>query len=70
MLELIFNPVLCRDSDLNYGKKLAELVDNKLARHYDLDDNSKKKVRAVECLQQPHMTAYLSNMASFFLGKK
>ncbi|RXN07748.1 syntaxin-binding 3-like isoform X1 [Labeo rohita] len=32
-----------KDSDLNYGKKLAELVDNKLARHYDLDDNSKKK---------------------------
>uniref|UniRef100_A0A8C1QCG5 Syntaxin binding protein 3 n=1 Tax=Cyprinus carpio TaxID=7962 RepID=A0A8C1QCG5_CYPCA len=25
------------------GNKLAELVDNKLARHYELDDNSKKK---------------------------
>uniref|UniRef100_A0A673MT58 Syntaxin-binding protein 3-like n=1 Tax=Sinocyclocheilus rhinocerous TaxID=307959 RepID=A0A673MT58_9TELE len=32
-----------KDPNLNYGKKLAELVDNKLARHYELDDNSKKK---------------------------
>ncbi|XP_016340061.1 syntaxin-binding protein 3-like isoform X1 [Sinocyclocheilus anshuiensis] len=32
-----------KDLNLNYGKKLAELVDNKLARHYELDDNSKKK---------------------------
>uniref|UniRef100_A0A8C0Y8R9 Syntaxin binding protein 3 n=2 Tax=Cyprinus carpio TaxID=7962 RepID=A0A8C0Y8R9_CYPCA len=31
----------CRDSA--NGNKLAELVDNKLARHYELDDNSKKK---------------------------
>lgn len=38
--------VLCRDSALGYGKQLAELVDNKLARHYELDDNSKNKVRA------------------------
>uniref|UniRef100_A0A8C2D8Y1 Syntaxin binding protein 3 n=1 Tax=Cyprinus carpio TaxID=7962 RepID=A0A8C2D8Y1_CYPCA len=29
--------------NLNYGKKLAELVDNKLARHYELDDNPNKK---------------------------
>ncbi|XP_043080842.1 syntaxin-binding protein 3 isoform X4 [Puntigrus tetrazona] len=27
----------------NCGKTLAELVDNKLARHYELDENSKKK---------------------------
>ncbi len=52
MLEWIFNlrfcnafSVLCRDPNLDYGKKLAELVDNKLARHYELDDISKKKVR-------------------------
>uniref|UniRef100_A0A673I9T1 Syntaxin-binding protein 3-like n=1 Tax=Sinocyclocheilus rhinocerous TaxID=307959 RepID=A0A673I9T1_9TELE len=32
-----------QDSALDYGNKLAELVDNKLARHYELDDNSKKK---------------------------
>uniref|UniRef100_A0A672TC15 Syntaxin-binding protein 3-like n=1 Tax=Sinocyclocheilus grahami TaxID=75366 RepID=A0A672TC15_SINGR len=32
-----------KDSALDYGNKLAELVDNKLARHYELDDNSKKK---------------------------
>lgn len=27
------------------AKTLAELVDNKLARHYELDDSSIKKVR-------------------------
>ncbi|TRZ00550.1 hypothetical protein DNTS_008544 [Danionella cerebrum] len=32
-----------KDTAHDYGKKLAELVDNKLARHYDMDDNSKKK---------------------------
>ncbi|XP_051947863.1 syntaxin-binding protein 3-like [Xyrauchen texanus] len=32
-----------KDSALDYAKKLAEVVDNKLARHYELDDNSKKK---------------------------
>ena len=26
------------------AKALAELVDNKLARHYELDDSGKKKV--------------------------
>lgn len=34
----------CRDSVKDYAKLLAELVDNKLARHYELDDSSKKKV--------------------------
>ncbi|XP_067227154.1 syntaxin-binding protein 3 isoform X1 [Chanodichthys erythropterus] len=32
-----------KDSALGYGKQLAELVDNKLARHYELDDISKNK---------------------------
>uniref|UniRef100_A0AAR2M109 Syntaxin binding protein 3 n=1 Tax=Pygocentrus nattereri TaxID=42514 RepID=A0AAR2M109_PYGNA len=32
-----------KDSTLDYAKILAELVDNKLARHYELDDNGKKK---------------------------
>ncbi|ROL53987.1 Syntaxin-binding protein 3 [Anabarilius grahami] len=32
-----------KDSALGYGKQLAELVDNKLVRHYELDDNSKNK---------------------------
>ncbi len=47
MLEWRFNlfSVLCREANLDYGKKLAELVDNKLARYYELDDDSKKKVR-------------------------
>lgn len=27
------------------AKTLAELVDNKLAKHYELDDSAKKKVR-------------------------
>lgn len=27
------------------AKVLAELVDSKLVRHYDLDDSGKKKVR-------------------------
>lgn len=29
------------------AKTLAELVDNKLARHYELDDSGTKKVRSV-----------------------
>ncbi|KAI5609208.1 syntaxin-binding protein 3 [Silurus asotus] len=32
-----------KDSGLDYAKMLAELVDQKLARHYELDDDSKKK---------------------------
>ncbi|KAL1249580.1 hypothetical protein QQF64_020585, partial [Cirrhinus molitorella] len=32
-----------QDSKFHYGMKLAELVDHKLERHYELDDNSKKK---------------------------
>ncbi|TSL61140.1 Syntaxin-binding protein 3 [Bagarius yarrelli] len=32
-----------KDSVGDYAKLLAELVDNKLARHYELDENSKKK---------------------------
>lgn len=31
------------------AKILAELVDNKLAKHYELDDSGKKKVRNKEC---------------------
>lgn len=31
------------------AKTLAELVDNKLARHYELDDSSTKKVRSLLC---------------------
>lgn len=38
---------------------LAELVDNKLAQHYELDDTTKKKVRDVECLQQPCTSVYM-----------
>ncbi|XP_077060739.1 syntaxin-binding protein 3 [Siphateles boraxobius] len=34
-----------KDSALGYGKQLAELVDDKLARHYELDDNSKIKAK-------------------------
>lgn len=37
--------IICRDSALDYGKKLAELVDNKLARHCEMDEKWKKKVR-------------------------
>lgn len=36
------------------AKALAELVDNKLAKHYELDDSGKKKVRHLlnkECWQ-------------------
>ncbi|XP_066527998.1 syntaxin-binding protein 3 [Hoplias malabaricus] len=32
-----------KDTTLDYAKILAELVDNKLARHYELDENGKKK---------------------------
>lgn len=31
------------------AKTLAELVDNKLTRHYELDDSSTKKVRSLLC---------------------
>ncbi len=33
------------DNKMQNAKILAELVDNKLARHYELDDSGKKKVR-------------------------
>lgn len=32
------------------AKTLAELVDNKLARHYELDDSGAKKVRFLQRL--------------------
>ncbi|XP_029285884.1 syntaxin-binding protein 3 [Cottoperca gobio] len=32
-----------KDSNIENAKTLAELVDEKLAKHYDLDDNGKKK---------------------------
>ncbi|XP_056589163.1 syntaxin-binding protein 3 [Triplophysa dalaica] len=32
-----------RDSEPGYGRKLANLVDNKLAQHFELDDNWQKK---------------------------
>lgn len=35
---------MSRDSSMENAKVLAELVDNKLARHYELDDGGKKKV--------------------------
>lgn len=44
MLTWTFHTLPCRDSEPSYGKKLAELVDNKLAQHFELDDNWKKKV--------------------------
>lgn len=34
-----------RDGNMDNAKTLAELVDNKLTRHYQLDDDGKKKVR-------------------------
>lgn len=34
-----------RDSNVENAKIFAELVDDKLARHYELDDSGKKKVR-------------------------
>lgn len=37
--------IITRDSNLDNAKTLAELVDNKLARYYELDDSGKKKVR-------------------------
>lgn len=37
----------------DYAKLLAELVDNKLARHYELDDSSKKKVAFISLLLNP-----------------
>lgn len=41
---ILFN-VTPSGNKLKNAKILAELVDNKLARHYDLDDSGKKKVR-------------------------
>ncbi|XP_077440802.1 syntaxin-binding protein 3 isoform X3 [Vanacampus margaritifer] len=32
-----------RDTNMEYAKTLAELVDNKLSRYYEMDDSSKKK---------------------------
>lgn len=46
--------ITTRDSNMENAKTLAELVDNKLATHYDLDDSGKKKVRhplSRECWQ-------------------
>lgn len=39
------NYITTRDSNMENAKALAELVDDKLARHYELDDSGKKKVR-------------------------
>lgn len=35
---------LTRDANMENAKTLAELVDGKLAKHYELDDSGKKKV--------------------------
>lgn len=37
--------ITTRDSNMENAKTLAELVDNKLVTHYNLDDSGKKKVR-------------------------
>lgn len=42
-METIFIPT--REGSMENAKTLAELVDNKLARHYELDDSGNKKVR-------------------------
>lgn len=34
-----------RDGNMENAKILAEFVDNKLSRHYELDDSGAKKVR-------------------------
>uniref|UniRef100_A0A8B9JCZ6 Syntaxin binding protein 3 n=1 Tax=Astyanax mexicanus TaxID=7994 RepID=A0A8B9JCZ6_ASTMX len=36
-----------KDSQLDYTKVLAELVDNKLAQHYELDNSGKKKAQLI-----------------------
>lgn len=41
---LIVCVCVCRESGVDYAKWLAEMVDTKLARHYELDDGDKKKV--------------------------
>lgn len=41
---------LIRDSVVDFAKLLAEQVDNKLTRHYELDENSKKKVPFISLL--------------------
>ena len=38
------------NTTLDNAKQLAALVDYKLTKHYDMDDNSKKKVRRTPCL--------------------
>lgn len=40
--------VITRDSTMENAKSLAELVDTKLARHYELDDSGKKKVKHLQ----------------------
>ena len=37
--------IINRDSNMENAKTLAELVDYKLEKHYELDDSGKKKVR-------------------------
>lgn len=46
--ELTYGKLICivtRDNNLENAKTLAEMVDDRLARYYDLDDSGKKKVR-------------------------
>lgn len=38
------------NTTLDNAKQLAALVDNKLAQHYEMEDNDKKKVRWPSCL--------------------
>ena len=40
------NYVIPRDNNMENAKTLAELVDNKLTRYYELDDSGTKKVRS------------------------
>lgn len=37
--------ILTRDGNMQNAQTLAELVDNKLAQHYQLDESGKKTVR-------------------------
>lgn len=39
--------IITRDGNMENAKVLAEMVDRKLAAHYQLDDSSKKKVRGL-----------------------
>lgn len=39
--------IITRDGNMENAKLLAELVDRKLATHYQLDDSGKKKVRGL-----------------------